>query len=172
MPPRTRTRILSQTFSANDNDHGVQNVIQKAHDLVASTDTESIRELWEDLCRSYKVARHNDHNLEAFPYWILENIPHGVIPKMLDAKYGKGARAIEFYGPRLGTQFKVPLWQFVLFFGSLSQPKVTKLNAIARKRMGCSFDSFYRELERIRSKRGDFSDGPSEFTLADLRSYC
>jgi hypothetical protein len=150
---------------------GTDNPVQKAHEVVAAT--RSIKTLWHDLCQFYHFKVRNGHMLKEFPYWILDEVPHELIPQMLELEYGvKGAKAIVFYGPRLEEHYKVPLWQFVLFFGSLTQPKVAALNKIPKNRRGLNFDSLYRELKHIRSKRVPFSDGPLMFGKADFKKCC
>jgi hypothetical protein len=169
MSPRTRTGIRPPTTSTID---GIENTIQKAHDLVASTDPASIKQLWEELCQKYLDALRIGLIHETFPYWILHKIPHEAIQQMIDAVYGKGARKIESYAPALCKRFGVSQWQFVLFFGHLPQTKVVALNTVTRERTGITFDSLYRELCRIRSKKGTLPDGPFDFTPAEIKSCC
>ncbi|PMD46845.1 hypothetical protein L207DRAFT_562079 [Hyaloscypha variabilis F] len=167
MPPRTRTGIRPPTTSAIN---GIENTIQKTHDLVASTDPASIKQLWKELCQKYLDARRIGLTQETFPYWILHNIPDEAIQQMIDVVYGKGARKIESYAPALCKRFGRPQWQFVLFFGHLPQNKVVALNAVTRERTDITFDSLYRELCRIRSKKETLPDGPFNFTPAEIKS--
>ena len=169
MPPRTRTGIRPPTTSALN---GIENTIQKTHDLVASTDPESIKQLWGKLCEKYLDALRIGLTHKTFPYWILDNIPDEAIQRMIDAVYGKGARKIESYAPSFCERFGVPQWQFVLFFGRLPQNKVVALNTVTKERTDITFDSLYRELCRIRSKKETLPDGPFDFTPAEIKSCC
>lgn len=134
-----------------------ENAIQKAHDLVASTDPASIKQLWEELYQKYLDALRIGLIHETFPYWILHNIPDKAIQRMIDAVYKSRARKIEAYAPALCRQFGVPQWQFVLFFGVLHQRKILALRNVTKERTDITFDSLYRELCRIRSKKKDLT---------------
>ena len=160
---------MSSTASASD---GIENTIQKAHDLVASTDQASIKQLWEELSQKYLDARRIGLTRETFPYWILHKIPDEAIQQMIDVVYRKGARTIENYAPSLCSRFGVPQWQFVLFFGHLPQNKVVALNTVTKERTDITFASLYRELCRIRSKKETLPDGPFDFTPAEIKSCC
>ena len=169
MPPRTRTRIRRSTTSTTDE---IENTIQKTYDLVPSTNPVSLKKLWEELCQKYLDSLRIGLTNETFPYWILHTIPHGAIQQMIDAVYGTGARKIESYAPALCRRFGVPQWQFVLFFGHLPQNKVIALNNVTRERTEITFDSLYRELCRIRSKKETLPDGPFDFTPSEIKSCC
>jgi hypothetical protein len=169
MSLHTRTGIRSPSTSTIN---GIENTIQKAHDLVASTDPTSIKQLWEDLREKYLEALRIGLTHETFPYWILQNIPDEAIERMIDTVYGKGARMIVPYGPVLLDRFGVPQWQFVLFLGRLPQNKVVALNAVTKDLADTTFDDLYRELCRIRSQKETLPDGPFDFTPSEIKSCC
>jgi hypothetical protein len=169
MSPHSRRTLLSPRASTIA---GIQSSIQKAHDLVSFTDPASIKQLWEELCQKYLDARRIGLTDERFPHWILRNIRHEAIPHMIDVAYEKGARKIESYYPCLLERFGVPQWQFVLFFGRLPQNKVRALNNATKDVPNITFEGLYRELCRIRSKKGALPVGPFDFTLAEIKDCC
>ncbi|KAM5357035.1 hypothetical protein ACJZ2D_016682 [Fusarium nematophilum] len=150
---RPRKSVSTRDSIADDIEDGTENAVQKAYDLVPSTDAASIRQVWEDLRQSHHAALRNGHKLESFPYWVLRRVPHQIIPQMLEVVHGKDARRLEFSAPIVYQHFGVPQWYFVLFFDGLSEHSARKLTAITKKRRNLSFDSLYCEVKRNRSKR-------------------
>ncbi|KAH8594424.1 hypothetical protein B0O99DRAFT_687657 [Bisporella sp. PMI_857] len=171
---RHRNSISVSNPTANSIDDKVENAVQRAYDLVPSTDTASIVEAWQDLRQSH-LALRNRRKIESFPHWVLSRVPHQIIPQMLEAVYGKGARRLEFSAPIVYQHFGVPQWHFVLFFGGLSEHSARRLTTITKRRPSLSFDSLYREVKQNRSKRlkarpMSTSDDALEFKPADFQS--
>ena len=161
--------------------------VERACNLVNQPDPADIRQAWQDLRRSHCAARRNGCELPAFPDWVLtEQIPAEALQLMLEAEYGEGARRLG-KRPVVCRNFGVPAWHFALFLGDIGHRMAGELSRVSKEKPdNVSFESFYRELKRIRDRRlnnrtPSLSDSNLRlvktenalgFKPSDLKTYC
>ncbi|OAQ63454.1 hypothetical protein VFPPC_16478 [Pochonia chlamydosporia 170] len=112
-----------------------------------------IKKIWDRLRALHYQAKRKDHNMEAFPYWMLRRLPERTIILAANEAFKMDLSRIRVLQTKLPLRFEVPEWHFVLFFGDLSQPDIKVIRAIRVARPKLSFLGLWHEVQAHRQRR-------------------
>ncbi|KAL5095547.1 hypothetical protein Trisim1_000318 [Trichoderma cf. simile WF8] len=158
MSPNTRPRRHNQNqitvplVIASSSNNRVEKAKQAVCSLNLSEDkTEHIRQVWQELRRSYESTFSNAD--EPFPFWALRQFKSERLERILELGYDKDLGQLRNWAACAAKKFDVKPSRFVLFFDSIEQARAKALNKVSKECPSLTFDSLYQAVQRNRLRR-------------------
>jgi hypothetical protein len=144
--------------NSHETNNQLEEAIRRAQALsIAHTD---IKKIWKDLQESHQVAARRNNELLEFPYWVMREVPHRNIERIIDGIYDSD-HYLTLYPIIMHAYEKKQedAWVFYLFFGNIHQAlakamvKVAQYLYLHKPTKIDSFDGLYRKVKQIRDRR-------------------